>query len=67
MLFQGPFPLFVLTLVFLFVGVHLIGKLGEESGRVNDASPSWWSQWEWVFKAITVILGLIGAVVALFK
>jgi hypothetical protein len=27
----------------------------------------WWAEWEWAIKAIAVVLGLIAAIVALFK
>jgi hypothetical protein len=27
----------------------------------------WWSEWEWLFKAVAILLGLIAAVIALLK
>ncbi len=35
--------------------------------RAKAAAKSWWSEWEWAFKAVAVLLGLVGAVIALVK
>ena len=31
------------------------------------AIKQWWSEWEWLFKAVAILLGLIAAAVALLK
>ena len=35
--------------------------------RFGTTAKSLWSQWEWAFKALAVLLGLVAALVALFK
>lgn len=37
------------------------------SGEQQNSVRLWWERWEWAFKALAVILGLIAAVIAVFK
>jgi hypothetical protein len=35
--------------------------------RFGTAARSWWSQWEWAFKALAVLLSLVAALIVLMR